>query len=501
MKAGALAAALAFGCLSLLPVVSAESHQVSATGARYGGGADQEGGLHAFYLTDGTAVSIDSQTLPEVRLRIQAKQLEALQIERRSYSGRIDAGDMGSITPTSVADPTQDPNEPPARVALENARLDLTEQRPGLQIHIIPKTLEEVVKFKGQSEVGQYTAMSSVAMTAGRFREGQVGDEDVRHAEAAEFWPILVQEPVIVHDDLASKLNIQFRGDFVLEVSGATLEGQGRHSDVVLASGTWRESPHPSLPSDAVYHQRKVLVRIYLTDATLDLDVDGGSPELRWAASSVSSEHGGDVFLQGVTGTIDNQVLQGGAYTMARGTSLDLEPRPSGMDVAITPPEARRGSNFVAQAPAAYVGFMSSMALVIALALGAWRRWGQTPSLKHMEVAIERGRFSRAARVAKRLLRLQPDSEDALLGRAIALSRHGRPAVAIQELQAHLGKREASDGSLHYVLGASYLELGQVPEARAALREAVRRTPSLESSVAQLLGLPPTARPEVNGYV
>lgn len=500
MKLRGIVLALVLGCLSLVPAACAEVHEVTAAGARYGGGAELEGGLHAFYMTDGAAQEAAAQLLPQVGLRIQAKNLEALQIERRSYAGQVDAGSLGSFTPTTVADPTQDPNEAPQRTVLENAHLILTSQQAGLQLHIIPETLQDVVAFHGRSEVGQFTSLPSVAMTAGRFGESQVGDEDVRTPEAAEFWPIRVDEPVIVHDDLASQLNIQFRGDFVLEVMGATLEGQGRHRDVTLASGTWQEGLHPGLPEDSIHHLREVLVRIFLTDAIVDLDVNGGSPNLLWAASAASSTHDGDVTLQGATGAIDDQVLQADTYTLGQGTRLDFAPTESGMGLDVTTPTPSRASKLVAQAPAAYAGVMASLALAIALGLGAWRRWGQTPTLKHMEVAIEKGRFSRAARLAKRLLHIQPNSEDALLGRAIALSRHGRPAVAVAELEAHLGKRDASDGSLHYVLGTSYLDLGQVAEARVALTEAVRRTPSLQDSVADLLGHP-VRRTEVNGYV
>lgn len=493
--------------LVALPMAAADEGELTAKAVVYSGGATQEAGLHAFYLTDGAAPDSEFSSLPHVGLRIVAETIEALSIERQSYTGEFDAGPLGTFKPTSIADPTYDAEAAPARTVLEHGRLDLTTQQAGLQMHVVPRGLTDVVAFKGRSEVGEYGVLPALAVTAGRFGEPEPLDTDTRNAESPQFWGIRIDEPVVVHDDLASQVKVQFQGDFVLELKGATLEGHGRHRDVVLASGTWEEGLFPGVPSDTVYHQRNILLRLFVTNATVDLDVHGGSPDILWAAKSAVSLHDGKSTLQEAAGNLragrDIHVLENEAYTLPAHTRLALQPGASEMSVRVTAVSSDDGSLFRAQAPATYAGTVGILALLTALGLGAWRRWGQTPTLRHMEAAIERGRFSRAARLAKRLLRRKPDSEDALLGRAIALSRHGRPALAIQEVQAHLEKSGASDGSLHYVLGASYLELGRLREAQIALDEAVRRTPSLRDGVADLLGQSPAAsrRPEVNGYV
>lgn len=501
------AAFLSFALLLALlaPAASAENGQVQATSARYDGGATQSGDLVAFFFTDRANSGLASSDLPDVNLRITTQMGEALAIEQRSLGGDIDLGDIGTFAIPSVSDPSFDDEAPPARTLLDKP-LRLTEQQPGMQLHILPPNLGNVVAYTARGQSGLFEPLESVAMTAGRFGEPQPLDEDIRAPESPEFWPVLVQTPVVAHEDDSPSMHIRFVGDFVVELKGATLEAVGARG-VTLESGVWREALYPGVPSEVAYKQRDVLVRLFLSNATLDLDIAGGTPEILWAAPEVVSTHDGEVILQGANGQVEAdggpRLLRGETYAIPKGSVLGLSSESGALALAVgeAEPQSTSHSPLVAKVPATYVGIVAVAALVVAVGLGALRRWG-TATLHHMEVALEGGRFARAARLAKRILLAQPDSQSAMLGRAIALSRDGRTGAAIQELHVHLESRGASDGSLHYVLGASYLDVGRLREARAALGEAVRRTPALQRDADQLLGqAPPVRRNEVNGYV
>jgi predicted Zn-dependent protease len=150
------------------------------------------------------------------------------------------------------------------------------------------------------------------------------------------------------------------------------------------------------------------------------------------------------------------------------------------------------------------VGTGAVLALVAAIGVGVLRRVLRMPALADVEHAIEEGEYRRAAHMAGRILSRLPGSEEALLGRAIALSKHGDNQAVVAELSRHLAAKPASDGTLHYVLGLAQLEVGRKEEAQASLKEAVRLTPSLQAEVAPRLGKvfssPVTTTKETHGY-
>lgn len=500
----ALAALLVTACLA--QVAQADVGHVTATAAHYGSGAQQSGDLAAFFFMDG--VDVDPTTpKPDLALRLSGDLIEALVIENQYYAGEADLGSAGAYTVPATSDPTFDDGAAPDRVLLEQGHLTLAEQQAGLQVHLVPAGGAATVPFSAHAEAGAFEALEAVAMTVGRFGEPQPLDEDARDDEAAQFWPILIDHPVVVHNEQSSRFSVQVTGDFVLEMRGATLQGRGRDRDVTLESGSWHEPVHPAQAPGQVYHQRDVLLRIFVTAGTLDLDVRAGSTVVAWASPGLAATPDGDMTLEGASGRLDAgqqaRVLRGETYVLPPGNVLAFAPETSTLALDVREAPAAAAPNGLAFAGAVPVSVAATavLALLGAIGLGALRRWGMPADLRGMEEAIERGRFAHAARLAKRVLRQRPDSEDAMLGRAIALAKHGRPAQAIEELHEHLDRCGATDGSLHYVLGASYLDVGRKSEARRALGEAVRRTPRLHAEALHLLGEPAARSFEVNGYV
>jgi tetratricopeptide (TPR) repeat protein len=213
----------------------------------------------------------------------------------------------------------------------------------------------------------------------------------------------------------------------------------------------------------------------------------------------------GPVDLTGATG----QLTRGGRTvslddaeaTLDAGNTFTLAPSGERLDIKVRPaPVQTRG--FLAEVPApasaALVGAGAAAALLAAVAIGLLRNVLRRPELADVERAIEEGSFRKAAYLAARILARRPGDESVLLGRAIALTKSGRPEQAVREVDAHLRGAPASDGSLHYVLGLAQLDLGRDAEGRAALREAVRLTPSLHTDVAPRLGS--VASKETHGY-
>jgi hypothetical protein len=502
--------AFVLALVMLCPAAAAESGEVTAEGASYRGGAEQAGDLVAFYLSD-IAVAASQGAPPSpansfLSIDIRAARLEALEVERQYLIGPA----VGEVS-QPVDDPRYDRNAPPERTVLDDARATLASQQEAFQVHMVPAEGGSAL-FTARNEAGAFSQMASLFMDAGRFREAGPLDADERVTDAPEFWAVRVDEPLVVHDDQASHFVARVTGDVVLEIMGGVFEAKDRDESVVLESGVWTAPAADVGVPLGVDAQRQVLLRMFLHDATIDLSFQGDETDAFWASQTVASEHDGPADLEGATGeiaTADGVVLlDHERFVVPPGNVLTMQPSEPGLALAVqpaaTPASSAGGATAGPQTPA-LVAVVAVLALLAAAGLGLLHRANATPDLRQVELAIEGERYGRAARLAKRILRARPGYEDAVLGRAIALSRAGRAGAAISEIHQQLATRGASDGSLHYVLGLSFLDVGRVDEARVALAEAVRLTPALEADVAVRLGQPvsdssPATLREVHGY-
>ena len=494
--------------LAASPMAAAQSGS-SASSVSYRGGAAQTGEAAAYFLSDGASAGeglpnpVDPPAAPGeltiLGIEIKAAYLEALTIERHFL---VLPGELGR-----QADPRHDPAPAPERVGLEHARASLVEQQSSFQINVLPVD-GGIVPFTARSEAGRFEPFDGLALGPGKFREPlSVDTEGERDPSFDDFWSVLIDQPLVVNTDEGADQDLTFTGDLVLEVLGVTLEAVGRGGDgATLESGEWMTEA-----AAGVQEMRRAFTRIYLTDATLRLMVQGGSPDLYFAAPDVASEQAGESILLGFSGQLfrdgQDQQLSGDRVLLPPGHTLGLHAGPDRLGVDVEPTAVAAG---LAPAGATdgrtWVAVAAVLALAVAVGIGLARRLAGPADLRSIEAAIEAQRFGRAARIARRVLRISPGLEDAMLGRAIALSKAGRAGAAISELHAHLARRPASDGSLHYVLGLAFLDVGRFDDARAALDEAVRLTPALAGDVAARLSPSPVASSqvpsvrEVHGY-
>lgn len=375
------------------------------------------------------------------------------------------------------------------------------------EVHLF--AMEGTVPYHLESGGGTLKADSPARIGRGGFGSdaargptlsGAPGPDDFAYVERAGEW--------VVQTDSQPHVALAATGDLVLEVVGFTLRAEDAERQEDLASGVWHTpvAGAPQETSGTAYHKRTVLLRLFLEDATLEVGSDAGSPEVAWAARAVSSAHSGPVVLR--EAVLENAgPVQQTRYVVPAGSLLAIEPAEERLSFRIDESGlGPRGTVSAVSSPAsaALVGTGAILALGAAVGVGVVRRVLRLPALKDVETALEEGEYRKAARLAGRILARTPDSEEALLGRAIALTKSGRPNEVVAEVSDHLRRRPATDGTLHYVLGLAQLETGRRDEGQASLKEAVRLTPSLQADVAPRLGKgfsphPPTPR-ESHGY-
>lgn len=480
---------LAIALLALLASAPAAAGQAQALTAviAYDAPATQDGDLAMFFL---------SQLRPDTGLPWM--DLSAARVEAVEWEQEYDQFETGVVAPSGVA------NDPvPNGRTLEGPHLVLKEFQGDFEVHVFAAA--GTLPYQLESTGGQ---IESGSARMGRGGYGAVADgnplRDGR-ADSPDFTLVQRDGEWVVHTSSAPRVGLRTSGDFVVELRGFTLANLANPGETV-ESGTWTTpiAGAPAATQGAAYHVRDVFLRLTVTDGVLDLGTEAGEPKTYWAASQVSSLHSGAV-------TLKEAVWAGDPARHTRSVvpaNRVLEIRPEGAQLAVgvsEPSSSPLGVAAVAApASAALVGTGAVLALAAAIGVGVLRRVLRLPALADVERAIEEGEYRRAARLAGRILGRLPHSEEALLGRAIALSKDGRPAVVVDELSRHLAERPASDGTLHYVLGLAQLEVGREEEGQRSLREAVRLTPSLQPQVAPRLGKafsPPTSTAkETHGY-
>lgn len=304
-----------------------------------------------------------------------------------------------------------------------------------------------------------------------------------------------VDTPQVVSAAPAAHSTVTATGDLVLELLGLDLQlTDATGAKVAIHTGITRT------PTGAPGASRldTDFARLRLTAASLAATTSSPGGIVEWSADKVAAT-AGSAMLSGASGWFDDAAgrhdvangqvaLQGGAQVVASADS-DSRLTVDGAPAAAVPQAhstARASAAPVAAAAAFLVAAMAGTALLL------HRRRQRTPSQTEVEEALADGRYARAATIAQRILEARPGSEDAVIARAIALAKQGRPERVVAELTRHLGTRDPTDGVVHYLLGLAYLDLGQSDKGRAALEEAVRRTPSLLAEAAARLGSPPS---------
>jgi hypothetical protein len=481
-----LIVALLLGLVAAAGAASADSGLLTATTLQYGSAASHEGHLSLLFIADNPS---SGNTWPML-------ELAAAGAEGVLYTSTAPQVSIPG-TPFSQVLGSQDPQA--RRVPLDGPVLGiLAEAQDTYQIHLYSE--DAPIPYSGKSARGTVQAEEGVRMGPGAFGDEANGDDA---PDASSFR--LVERPGtwLVHDRVDSSFDLLVQGDMVLEVFGFTLDLQDNSGPQKVETGFWEE---PTVPGQPLLQERTTaFLRLQLTDAVVRISASSGNPVVSWAAADLTLQPSGPVDLTGATG----QLTRGGRTvslddaeaTLDAGNTFTLAPSGERLDIKVRPaPVQTRG--FLAEVPApasaALVGAGAAAALLAAVAIGLLRNVLRRPELADVERAIEEGSFRKAAYLAARILARRPGDESVLLGRAIALTKSGRPEQAVREVDAHLRGAPASDGSLHYVLGLAQLDLGRDAEGRAALREAVRLTPCLHTDVAPRLGS--VASKETHGY-
>lgn len=483
----------------------------------YEGGSESAGRLSMFYFADGYAESDaivpggnpPSPSTPWIDLR-------AARATAWTFASTMLVGPAGNQL--YVVDEPHGDDE-----ALTHLDLQLTGFDAGFQVHIF--TLDGTVLFATNAGAGTITSTDGAVMCPGEWGENQcvegASSEPVAN-NPPDFARVEAGGPMLSHVASAAGFTLTVTGDFVLEFYRVTLAGSATEGEREFSTGLYTRPLAPGLPTateDAAGYQDRRFARLLLEDATIEVAAKSGLPRVAWAATELSAENSGAVTLNGVFGTMvrpngEKVEHRGGQVILPAGSRFDLQPGSGNMALAFDDERAETQATIVDLASpqsATLVGTGAILALAAAVGVGLLRRWNTAPALADVERSIEAGHFRRAARLAKRILRRNPGFEDAVLARAIALAKSGRNERAARELSDHLAVSGASDGSLHYVLGLACMDLGRDDEGRAALREAVRLTPSLAVEVASRLepGAPAAPLPaiqsplvlkEANGY-
>lgn len=417
-----------------------------------------------------------------------------------AHAAALEARSYQSASFGTAAGPNQ--VDPPAKetLPLTDARLDLASFQPGFQLHVY--SLEGPLSYRTETDGATLASLAPVSMGPGWLGKGSGPGDGVpagSNPDSADFARVDHPGPLVVQDQSAPRFRLLVEGTMVLELHGLTLDATAADGSATLASGTWREPVDPALPpatTAAAYQERSTFLRLFLKDGSLEFATDGGSPRIALAALDVQGDHSGPVTLEEASGSVERDgrklVLDGSRHVVAAGSRLQVAPESSALaidvDEAPLGPSGGTLASVAAPASAALMGTGAVLALAIAVGIGLLRRVLRMPALADVETAIEEGDYRKAARLASRILARLPGSEEAALGRAIALSKSGRHQEVVSELTGHLARRPASDGTLHYVLGLAQLESGRETEGMASLHEAVRLTPALQAEVAPRLG-------------
>lgn len=291
-------------------------------------------------------------------------------------------------------------------------------------------------------------------------------------------------------------LHATIAGDLIVELQHMKLQVGNGDDELVIDTTTKTEALDPRLPGvteSAARARTESFARLVLTDATLDVSIPAFDGVSEWLLAAPTVTSAGSVIVVGAFGDArigtHEYSLHGERATLDDVPPLALhaieKDRLRIQSQAGAPDGGLLGAPSATSLAAGSVGVMLAFAAAGMGLAWLWRR-GDMP---HVEQAIARGRYRRAAVVAARIARRQPHREEAVVARAVALAKRGRHEQVIREVEERLRVHDASDGVLHYLLGVAYWESGGRGRARKFMREAAHRTPELRAAVADYVSI------------
>ena len=469
----------------------AVSGQLIARSLAFEQPATQEGTLMFFHATQG-----DAEQEPTTAT-ISGHHVEGAQYTETGYEIQQDGTGIDTLRALNKVQPN---NGNP--FTADSAHLTLAKAQPGFLLNIFA---DQASSFMASLPTGtQQTLQSPQLLRTGIGEAGSSGGPVAVTPPAASalsgggsnYWSTRAAATPHVLTQANGAGSMHLRGTFTVEVIGIGFHLSGSGVERDLESGTWRTPLVAGAPENA-HGIRQDFLRIVVTDGVLDLELKGASL-LQWSGPAVDTKTGA-IGLDGATGSIlrpDGQWkrLDGSTYHLEGNYDLQANPSQQGLQLGVTGLDAQGNplapaTNTVRPvAPTvlwvvAFAAVAASTAITF-LVLALRRR---QPSMADLEAALETGHFRRAARDAAAILRKRPGFEDAVISRSIALSKLGQNRRVVREIDAHFAAREPSDGVLHYVLGLALKDLGELPQAEVAWKEAVRRTPDLLPQVRPLL--------------
>lgn len=451
--------------LMVMPGIAAQGVDVlpqQADSMEHRGILLQEGGLEVF-----RASAADATSAPAIA--ISASSFHALLFQKNQASVSNQKVNYGLGTEPEPIGTEDSP--------LRNATLRVLGGQPAIDVRVVSTG-------DGASLQGQLRGRTTLTALADAQLEssGEIGrlepgsQNSYTDERQGAFLSRTMDHPVALSQTHGPTTHGVVRGDFIVEVLGIDLLLEAEGADGrVLHSGVDRHTfSGQQTATETVW-----FLRMFIQDGTLEFR--STHTTVQWAMRAINvTGDSGPLMLQGTQGPQDVRFPSGyvGTLTPNEHSRLRLTLRESSNPMMPTaafwaPPT---GFNPVPIAAAL---------LAVALVTLTVRTLRTAPPLAHMESALEAGAFSRAARLAGRILRTDPKRESAHLGRAIALSRSGRPERVVRDLEPFLQGNEPTDGTLHYVLGLAYQDLGKEKDAARALSEAVRRTPALAQQIAE----------------
>lgn len=401
-------------------------------------------------------------------------------------------------------DPGQaDPSTPAKSYSINGGSIGLAPAQPGYRMNGWFASGAAVTTSTSSVGLG---GLSHATANQWGISESESGDAtEADQPDDQMFTRFRVDRPVLLGTIDAASTTLTLRGDGVLEVSGLDITLTDASGAVTTVHTGTSLTPVQTGPNgDGIYRMSTDFARITVT--TLDGSLELASPAgvLQWAADQVSAISAGVAHINEAGGTLrepdgHEQTLAASDLRLEGRNDLELQALGKDMlDIQLTGYDAD-GRPYPALRASltrpddwilAVIGVFVALAALAFAAMAMLLHARRAPSQAEVESALVRGQYERAASMAGRILRSKPGLEDAVISRAIALAKQGQPARVVAELTAHIGRKDPSDGVVHYVLGLAYLDLGKKDQARKALQEAVRRTPALLPEANSRLGQP-----------
>lgn len=451
---------------AVLAAPSAMAFEGQATGVSYEGGIRHAGDLALLNIIE----SVDREGLNDVLgLQLDASSAWGQFHEREALIVPGASLEAPSAGPETIADEGQ---------PLQGVALDAIARVSQVQINVFAWDGAAQLAMKGPKAVA--SSASGAYLSGNGLETGSgVGDRDPRAEDQTTFTPRSVDHPIILaRSQDQTPHTVEITGDFVVEIMGLHVALDA--DDYASEFRTGEESE--STAAGAVTQGYARLLRLFVQDGVLEFDLKKTDAKVAYALTGgVASSESGTATFRDITTATGFQ-----ATSVLRGPFV-IEERPSDAGLAVTAqspgapgPDASPMASLAA-APA--TGWIVGGAIILAVIAIVVREF-RAPNVQSIEYALESGHYRKAARLSTRILRHDPLDESAQLSRAIAWSRVGRQGRVVRVLEPFLERHEPSDGTIHYVLGLARHDLGQVDEARDAMAEAVRRTPSLLGEVA-----------------